>query len=753
MNIGFIDQPLDKIDNEWLDVAEHIESLSEFIANCQTPMTIAIQGDWGTGKTSMMKLVQINIQNQGIETVWFNTWQFSQFNMQNDVPIVLLLELMQTVGYEKGAIDSLRNLAGRLGKGVAVLATGVFGGEAAATAMDKSLTNEPVNPVLQIKKLKDGLEKAIKARLQKLNKDRIVIFLDDLDRMTPGKAVELLEVMKNFLDIKGCVYVLAVDYGVVSRGVKAKYGADMDELKGRSFFDKIIQLPFNLPVGQYNIRKYIKNLLNVSEEDVPRYVELAYWSVGTNPRTLKRMANILNLLEIVASKHDKKSLEQPEFKRLLFAVLCLQMAYEPVYAQFLSDNLKADILDEKAEKRINRFSAALDKCPGKKEDVANRLERFFQALAKALPDSENDFENSPDILFSSVLHMSGITASGGQAPLQVTDAQKDTFDPLLMAKLKLLKDELIKKYGNLWEIIERTPYIEDESVNELDIPVLFGNLVILFFKLDEEGINIGFYSDETAAIIKKPFKEMLTSIAPSMIKSTKYNGRSGYFIEYKEITWEVATSRTTKEDSEARFEQVKKLLETKTADLLPALEKHYDGSVPAIESINKLVHKISTAMKPIFPAEDGWEIEIGNITKFINPESILLSIRKSLWKEDYTIRMGGEKLGCNTVFMGFYHENDENYAENKANTAIFNKWQKVNEEKVDGGLVNGNEYYSIWAYLPNEIANWTTGSIFENDFSYELDEKSENTVIDTLCSYAKRFKAIEKELDNLAMDE
>ena len=81
------------------------------------------------------------------------------------------------------------------------------------------------------------------------------------DRLQPAKAVELLEVLKLFLDCDRCVFVLAVDYEVVTSGIRQKFGNDVSVEKGRSFFDKIIQLPFKMPVASYDIRKYVKNMM------------------------------------------------------------------------------------------------------------------------------------------------------------------------------------------------------------------------------------------------------------------------------------------------------------------------------------------------------------------------------------------------------------------------------------------------------------------------------------------------------------
>jgi len=55
---GFTDRPASCIDDDAFGVEKYISGLSEFIKECNTPMTIAIQGDWGSGKTSMMNMIK-----------------------------------------------------------------------------------------------------------------------------------------------------------------------------------------------------------------------------------------------------------------------------------------------------------------------------------------------------------------------------------------------------------------------------------------------------------------------------------------------------------------------------------------------------------------------------------------------------------------------------------------------------------------------------------------------------------------------
>ncbi len=89
-NLGLTDRPVASLAEESLGVKDYMEALSEFVVTCETSMTISIQADWGAGKTSMMNLVKAKLEDEKIETIWFNTWQFSQFNMGDDLPISLL---------------------------------------------------------------------------------------------------------------------------------------------------------------------------------------------------------------------------------------------------------------------------------------------------------------------------------------------------------------------------------------------------------------------------------------------------------------------------------------------------------------------------------------------------------------------------------------------------------------------------------------------------------------------------------------
>lgn len=81
-------------------IHDYIGGLAEFIEECNTPLTLSIQGSWGTGKTSIMNLVNNRLKEDSAEKgeriipIWFNTWQFSQFNMSEQLPISLISSLI-----------------------------------------------------------------------------------------------------------------------------------------------------------------------------------------------------------------------------------------------------------------------------------------------------------------------------------------------------------------------------------------------------------------------------------------------------------------------------------------------------------------------------------------------------------------------------------------------------------------------------------------------------------------------------------
>lgn len=339
------------------NINKHLDGLSRFIKACNTPMTISIQGSWGSGKTSIMKMVEHEIEKDVIP-VFFNTWQFSQFDLGNSLAFsmikVLLNKLQDDDSFIKHFTSVCSNALTTALKSVSIYNINVDLKKCTEKTAD-------YNYAEQIENLHKHFQEVVDRACEREHKDRVVIFVDDLDRLVPSKAVELLEVLKLFLDCKQCVFVLAIDYEVVIRGAIEKYGfasynpekivekeRNREYEKGKSFFDKIIQVPFKVPVAIYDIKNYLKDGFNkinlkIDDNDLQDYIDLCASSIGSNPRSLKRLLNAFLLLTFIGE--CSIDLNNKDKAKLLFAALCLQQYNEKIYNLIVS-HCKCDLNDD-----------------------------------------------------------------------------------------------------------------------------------------------------------------------------------------------------------------------------------------------------------------------------------------------------------------------------------------------------------------------------------------------------------------------
>lgn len=355
--MGITDMPCTSEEEDLLEISKYVKGLGKFIRECQTPMSIAIQGDWGTGKTSTLNLLKKNLEadkdTNGIKCVFFNTWQYSQFNMEDSLYVSFVHNLVKQCG---GNDEILRTVA-------------AFGKLAFFKAVDWRFgTNAS--------EILDGFEKAKKDQMESVSKlqedfaklvkrtgKRLVIFIDDLDRLNPEVAVELLEIIKLFVNVENSIFVLAIDYEVVVKGVRKKYGENLSEEKCRNFFDKIIQLPFKMPVERYNltelVRKAVQEQTHMTDEGVNIVAEFISDVMGTNPRTFKRLVNaffLINSVNEIGEEAESKTKEINDV--LMFCSLCIQMCLPKLYELMVTASTKKqlkELLEVKAAEEIRVY--------------------------------------------------------------------------------------------------------------------------------------------------------------------------------------------------------------------------------------------------------------------------------------------------------------------------------------------------------------------------------------------------------------
>ena len=350
LKYGIVDEALPQGQEDSLDVAKYTKSLVKFIKYTDTPMTIGVQGSWGSGKTSLLnqiwhELDQSNKNDSSIKNfkqIWINSWENSLLCTPEECLLKIINRITQDLIEADPDTDKKDKIQASM-KNVmqgALRLTGAVALGAAGKDLADGIINNEANSIESLRKELDLIVKHIKDS----NKNeffRMVIYVDDLDRMNPPEAVRLLELLKNIFNLPHCVFVLAIDYQVVVSGLKQKFGkrTEDNDFEFRSFFDKIIQLPFNMPINDYKIGQYVISLLKDIgfveeswidgnfEEHVDKFVSS---TIGGNPRSIKRLINSLSLINILISE-DGEASNTKKGSLIMFAIVCLQVAFPKIY--------------------------------------------------------------------------------------------------------------------------------------------------------------------------------------------------------------------------------------------------------------------------------------------------------------------------------------------------------------------------------------------------------------------------------------
>ena len=366
---SLIDLPREYDQADWLGIESFQQGLFQFIRHTATPITIALQGAWGTGKTTWLNELKHELCDQDdapFYGIWVNTWQFALTNSPNSpqkAVIGILLFIMTQLEQFQAAQEPTQPQKHKFQVSPTVKKWGMALVKIAAAqiSVDHKLIDELLSSGNKSAAESDSALAQLKAAAQELmaevtapehsKKRGVIILVDDLDRIDPVRAVEILEIFKNVFDFPQCIMVLAVDYNVVIKGLRPKLGElnAHNEHEFRVYFDKLIQLSFQLPVGAYDVAQFLASALQsvgfVTAQELRRkpdlisdLSEIACLSVGSNPRTLKRVVNTLSLLSLIQQCQDEAQQEHapalPQVlltKKLSFALVCIQNAYPDIY--------------------------------------------------------------------------------------------------------------------------------------------------------------------------------------------------------------------------------------------------------------------------------------------------------------------------------------------------------------------------------------------------------------------------------------
>ena len=238
-----------------LDRKKYAEILTQIVDKCNDGFVLVINNEWGTGKTTFIKMWRQLLTKEGFRTLYFNAWE-NDFELN---PLTAILAELKKL-LPKSDSKSFNSL---LSKG-AVIAQNVLPAIAKVFAkrfMDAEVITEGIEKVTKAATeiLKDEI-KSYTARQKGLNDFRkelenyvkqeedykpLIFFIDELDRCKPTYAVEVLEQMKHFFVVPGIIFVLAIDKTQLGNAVKGVYGSE--QLDSDEYLRRFIDIEYAIP--------------------------------------------------------------------------------------------------------------------------------------------------------------------------------------------------------------------------------------------------------------------------------------------------------------------------------------------------------------------------------------------------------------------------------------------------------------------------------------------------------------------------
>ncbi|MBV8102995.1 MAG: hypothetical protein JOZ31_27970 [Verrucomicrobia bacterium] len=338
-------------------------ALKDVIEGSTPQFVIGIFGTWGSGKTTLMRAIERKLNSSKSIALQFSAWRYEK-EPNLIIPLLDIVRegLIKWADQNKELQQKALATASVVGKAVYSLLAGLSLKIGLPNALELSYkANE------SLAQARDFVEKEKEARVPRSfyhaafralgesfkeflgsaeGPDRLVVFVDDLDRCLPQGALEVLEAMKLFFDLEGFIFVVGLDQGVVERSIDLKYRNESNpaqnsrdgtrQIRGADYIKKIFQVPFSLsPVAITQLDEFLSavyqesNLPDTQREELKKQVapHLRYIveNGGVNPREIKRYLNaytisikikpqlernVMLALQTVAFRRDWESVER-----------------------------------------------------------------------------------------------------------------------------------------------------------------------------------------------------------------------------------------------------------------------------------------------------------------------------------------------------------------------------------------------------------------------------------------------------------
>lgn len=239
-------------ENDKLDRSQFSNILTDVVSFYgQSGCVLALGGEWGSGKTTFVKMWRQDLKNKEFKTLYFNAWASDY----TEDPLMALIAELSELSADNGTINKIA--AGAVRIVTTVLTTVLKGTLKKTTGIDTDAMSNAIDETIDIgKKYLDKFEEQkttleeFKENLRTYIADNagekpVVFFIDELDRCNPHYAVAVLERIKHLFEIPNIVFVLAVNKKELSNAIQGYYGSS--KIDSDEYLRRFIDIDFVLP--------------------------------------------------------------------------------------------------------------------------------------------------------------------------------------------------------------------------------------------------------------------------------------------------------------------------------------------------------------------------------------------------------------------------------------------------------------------------------------------------------------------------
>ena len=315
---------------------EYAEILTNIVATFVGGAVIALNGAWGTGKTTFLKMWEQHLRNQDFPVIHYNAWEDDIC----DEPLMSMLRGMKVLQKEEG-LDNVFKTGAKVCvwalMGALTAATGFFG-EIAKGAVEGGTKQLEDTIFDSLKKEDERAEimhsfKESLTEYMKLVCDKgkpLVFMVDELDRCNPSFAVKVLERIKHLFDVPNIVFVLSIDKKQLSCSVKGFYGSN--EIDADEYLRRFIDYDYYLP--EPNAEQFCDYLYDYYGFDDFLKSELRIGVEYYSPDSDKANADRMDLLDMAKTLAQYKHLSLRQLERI-FATARIGLCGMPIKSEVL----------------------------------------------------------------------------------------------------------------------------------------------------------------------------------------------------------------------------------------------------------------------------------------------------------------------------------------------------------------------------------------------------------------------------------